>query len=180
MPKPPEGFRSALEAAFRDSGRPLPILIGLDAIPGGSINQTFILRTASGVFFCKWNPSAPPGLFRREAEGLAALAASGTSLKIPSSIALTPDEPGKPSLLVLEYLESDADGASKRTWEQLGRGLAELHHAGEERFGFDRDNYCGLTLQENEWSDDWAGFYRQRRIGALVDRLGKRGDLGTA
>ncbi|MDB5102600.1 MAG: ketosamine-3-kinase [Fibrobacteres bacterium] len=195
---PPEGFRSALDAAFRDAGRPAPVLVGLEAIPGGSINQTFLLRTASGVYFCKWNPTAPPGMFRREAEGLAALAGSGTSLRIPRSIALSPDAPVarqsldapipaqepqtplRPSLLVLEYLESDADGPSKRTWELLGRGLAELHHAGEERFGFDRDNYCGLTLQENAWSDSWPEFYAQRRIGALVDRLGKRGDLGAA
>ncbi len=217
MSQPPEGLRSALEAAFRDAGRPHPILIGLDAVPGGSINQSFVLRTASGVYFCKWNPAAPAGMFRREAEGLAALAATGTSLKIPRLIAASPEalpppvnatpagtsaaKPGStpaatapatsaasansaaaagPAVLVLEYLESDADGPSRKTWQDLGRGLAEMHRAPEERFGFDRDNYCGLTAQDNAWNGDWVGFYRERRLGALVDRLAKRGDLEMA
>lgn len=199
MSQPPEGFRSALEAAFRDSGRPLPALIGLDSVPGGSINQTFQLRASTGVYFCKWNPAAPPGFFRREAEGLAALAATGTPLRIPKVIAVAPEsrEPGKPAespdpsgapqgnprmpgLLVLEHLEPDADGPSQRTWEELGRGLASMHRAPEEKFGFERDNYCGLTPQENAWSADWAGFYRDRRLGALIRRLEQRGDLGPA
>ncbi|MDB5051949.1 MAG: ketosamine-3-kinase [Fibrobacteres bacterium] len=180
MQQLPEGFRAALESAYRDSGRPLPVLIGLEPVPGGSINQTFMLRTSSGVHFCKWNPAAPEGMFRREAEGLAALAASGTSLIVPKSVALTPDNPGATSLLVLEYLEPDADGPSPLTWELLGRGLAELHRCGETRFGFDRDNFCGLTAQENAWNADWAGFYGQRRLGALVERLSKRGDLPAA
>lgn len=188
MSQPPEGFRSALEAAFRDSGRPIPSLIGLDAVPGGSINQTFQLRASTGVYFCKWNPTAPPGFFRREAEGLAALAATGTPLRIPKVIAVAPEAasaapqaaPRKPALLVLEYLESDADGPTQSTWEELGRGLAAMHRAPEDRFGFDRDNYCGLTPQENAWSTDWAGFYRDRRLGALIRRLEQRGDLGTA
>jgi fructosamine-3-kinase len=79
--------------------------------------------------------------------------------------------------MVLEYLEPDADGPSAQTWESLGRGLAQLHRSGETRFGFDRDNFCGLTLQENDWADDWAAFYGRRRIGALVQRLSRRGDL---
>ncbi|MEO6095491.1 MAG: fructosamine kinase family protein [Fibrobacteria bacterium] len=182
MQQPPEGFRSALDAAFQDAGRPIPILIGLEAVPGGSINQTFLLRTASGVCFCKWNPNAPAGFFRREAEGLAALAAAGTGLRIPGLIAVSPEPPplapNGPTLLLLEYLESDPDGPSPETWEALGRGLAVLHRAPEDRFGLNRDNFCGLTLQENGWSDDWAGFYREKRLGALVDRLAKRGDLG--
>lgn len=174
MSHPPEGFRSALEGAFRDSGRAQPILIGLEAIPGGSINQTFLLRAASGVYFCKWNPNAPEGLFRREAQGLAALsAAAGHFLTVPKSVALSPDQPASPSLLVLEYLEPDSDGPSKGTWELLGRGLAEMHRSeegmrgktrdGGVRYGFERDNFCGLTVQDNAWTGDWAAFYSQDR-----------------
>jgi len=29
----PEGFRAALDAAYREAGRPLPILIGLEPVP---------------------------------------------------------------------------------------------------------------------------------------------------
>ena len=54
-----------------------------------------------------------------------------------------------------------------------------MHRAPEDRFGFDRDNFCGLTPQENAWSGDWAGFFRDRRLGALIRRLEQRGDLGA-
>lgn len=180
MSAPPEGFRAALEAAFREAGRPLPVLLDLEPVPGGSINQTFRLRAHSGVYFCKWNPDAPPGMFQREKEGLAALAAGGSSLVIPQTVAVTPEQGSTPPLLVLEYLEPDADGPARATWEGLGRGLADLHRRGADRFGFGRNNYCGLTIQENDWSAEWAPFYAQRRIGALAERLAKRGDLGAA
>lgn len=180
MTAPPEGFRAALEAAFRKVGRPPPVLLELETVPGGSINQTFRLRLLSGVYFCKWNPDAPPGLFQREKEGLAALAGGGSSLVIPQTVAVTPENGATPPLLVLEYLEPDEDGPSRATWEGFGRGLAELHRGRGERFGFGRNNYCGLTVQENDWSADWAGFFAQRRIGALAERLARRNDLGAS
>ena len=43
-------------------------------VGGGCINNGMHLRTASGVtFFLKTNPTAPPDMFLREAEGLEAL-----------------------------------------------------------------------------------------------------------
>jgi fructosamine-3-kinase len=195
--RPPDGFRAALEAAYPDAGLPIPRLIDLEPVSGGSINQAFRMRTSKGFRFCKWNPAAPAGLFRREAEGLAALAAAGSSLIIPRVEALTPERsvpgsrtpeaskaptrgmPGGPSLLVLEYLEPDPD-PSPEAWERFGRGLAELHRCGKDRFGFEDDNFCGLTPQENTWTEDWAGFYGRHRIGALADRLAERGELTPA
>ena len=191
MPQPPEGFRAALESAFRDAGRPKPALIALEPIAGGSINQTFLLRAATGVFFCKWNAAAPAPMFRQEASGLAALQAAGSSLHIPRAIALWPDTVAEdtaaaesgvtgPAILVLEYLEPDADGPSPKTWERFGRGLAELHRGSEDRFGWAQDNYCGLTLQENGWESDWPAFYARKRIAPLVDRLAGKGALAAA
>lgn len=184
----PEDFRLALEAAFRNGGVPLPHLLGLDAVPGGSINQTFHLRTSEGDFFCKWNPQSPSGMFAREKQGLEALAASGTSLRIPRVLGLsasglenvgieTGKEGGKPALLVLEYLIPALESTSRRVWEKVGRGLAELHRRTETRFGFASDNYCGLTVQENAWTADWPTFYGRHRLGTMVEKLDKRGDL---
>ena len=93
----PEDFRLALEAAFRNGGVPLPHLLGLDAVPGGSINQTFHLRTSEGDYFCKWNPHSPSGMFTRERQGLEALAASGTS---QTTCTTSPSRSVPPSLLM--------------------------------------------------------------------------------
>jgi fructosamine-3-kinase len=89
-------------------------------------------------------------------------------------------DPTGPGLLVLEYLEPDGDEPTAATWEALGRGLAELHRAPEDRFGWSRDNYCGLTLQENGWADDWPEFFARRRLGTLVERLQSKGALSPA
>jgi fructosamine-3-kinase len=178
----PDGFRAALDAAYRDAGIPLPDLLDLSPVSGGSINQAFRMRTSTGLRFCKWNSAAPAGMFRREAEGLAALAAAGSSLIIPRVEALAPENPDgidAPGLLVLEYLEPDPD-PSPEAWERFGRGLAELHRCGKDRFGFGDDTFCGLTLQENAWTEDWAAFYGRHRIGALTDRLAQRGDLSPS
>lgn len=184
MPRLPEGFQAALEAAFRNADLPPPKLIDLDPLAGGSVNRSFLMRMASGVAFCKWNDSAPADMFRQEAAGLAALKAAGTSLIVPRTMALWPDsgsaEPAGPGLLVLEYLEPDADEPSAETWEELGRGLAALHRAPEDRFGWAHDNYCGLTLQDNEWTGDWPGFFAAKRIGAVVERLGRKDALTPA
>jgi fructosamine-3-kinase len=180
----PEGFVAALQAAFRAANRSAPVPIALEPVSGGSINRAFVLRAADGVWFCKWNDGAPGDFFRREAEGLEALRAAGSPLIIPRTVALWPDEAGPdrvgPALLVLEYLEPDADAPSRADWEGFGRGLAGLHAAPEAEFGWSRDNYCGLTPQANGWSADWASFYARRRIAPLVDRLGARGVLDAA
>jgi len=162
-------------------------------VPGGSINQTFHLRTSEGDFFCKWNPHSPPGFFAREREGLEALATSGTSLRIPRVLGVAaekmePEHGGNksPALLVMEYLIPSLETTSRKVWEKVGRGLAELHRGTEShrgtaiRFGFASDNYCGLTLQENAWTDDWPTFFARHRLGTLVDKLKKRGDLDAA
>lgn len=39
-----------------------------------------------------------------------------------------------------------------------------MHQQPQEVFGFDRDNYCGLTPQPNPRNPDGFAFYRQHRI----------------
>lgn len=190
-PRPESGLTAALADAFRASGRPAPEILSLDALSGGSINRAYRLRTRDGNLFCKWNPDAPPGMFDREREGLEALAGSGASLVIPRVFAVSAAPggafvaPGGESVesgsavLVLEYLAPEAGGSRRSTWEALGRGLAELHSRESDRFGFARDNYCGLTVQENAWSKDWAGFYGERRIGTMIRRIEAAGRAGA-
>lgn len=181
MPRLPEGFQAAFESAYRNADLPIPKLIELEPLAGGSVNRAYLMRLASGVAFCKWNDSVPADMFRQEAAGLVALKSAGTSLILPRAIALWPDsgtpDPVGPALLVLEYLEPDADEPTAETWESLGRGLAALHRAPEDRFGWSQPNYCGLTSQENEWTDDWPGFFAAKRIGTLVERLADKGAL---
>jgi protein-ribulosamine 3-kinase len=78
-------------------------------------------------------------------------------------IAVGADEPGSPSFLVLEHLSAGRRRADFD--EALGRGIAELHRATADHFGFHTDNYCGATPQPNPWTPQWIEFYGVSRLG---------------
>jgi fructosamine-3-kinase len=47
------------------------------------------------------------------------------------------------------------------------------------RFGWPRDNYIGATPQANAWCDDWAEFWRERRLRPQLEQARSKGfDLG--
>ena len=127
---------------------------------GGSINQTELIETTSGPFVVKSHDAGAGAMFQAEADGLAALGASGTSLVIPKVIHIAA---GAQPFLILEYL--DPGPRPKDFDARLGRGLAELHRASSPRFGFEGDNFCGATSQPNPWTDRWVEFYGAWRIG---------------
>ena len=145
---------------------------------GGCINHATKLSTSKGHFFAKWNDDGPADLFLREAECLKELSAAGSSLKIPEVIAATQAENGNPGILITEFLI--AADQTPHSDEQLGRGLAELHRFTRDRFGFYHNNYCGSTVQDNEWNSDWASFFGEQRIKRLVDLVRKSRGLEQA
>ena len=51
--------------------------------------------------------------------------------------------------------------------------LAEAHRNPGKRFGWSRDNYIGSTPQANGWCENWAGFWRERRLKPQLE-LAKR------
>jgi fructosamine-3-kinase len=74
----------------------------------------------------------------------------------------------------LEHLDLQRSG----DWAAMGRMLASLHRASGPRFGWHRDNYIGLSPQQNAWCDDWAEFWRERRIRPQAERAGVPVNLG--
>jgi protein-ribulosamine 3-kinase len=102
-----------------------------------------------------------------EADGLAALAATGT-IRVPAPAASGRD--GDVAWLAMEWLEFRGPGDSA----QLARALAALHRAPAmrgprgERYGWHRDNWLGGTPQCNVWSDDWCEFFRERRLAPQI------------
>jgi protein-ribulosamine 3-kinase len=79
--------------------------------------------------------------------------------------------------IVLEHLDITAGAGAVKG---LGSRLAALHRHGAERFGWNRDNTIGASLQPNDWCEDWITFLRHRRLGFQLDwaaRNGYRGPL---
>lgn len=113
-------------------------------------------------------------MFEAEAQGLAALAATGT-IRVPQPLCWGADE--QASWLVLEHLSLRPAAAA--CMAALGSGLAALHACRAERFGWHRDNTIGSTPQPNAWTDSWAAFWRARRLRPQLRRAAANGYGGT-
>ena len=69
---------------------------------------------------------------------------------------------GRHSYLVLEHL--DLVAGTPQDFARMGRALAQLHRAGAENFGLERDNFIGATPQANRQSALWPAFFRDQRL----------------
>ncbi len=135
---------------------------------GGCINHASKLVTNVGDFFLKWNDGYAADMFLREAESLNELRkAAGESLVVPIVFAAkTVDD--IPGFLVLEYLKPTYSFSGSD--ETMGRGLAKIHHFTNLKFGFENNNYCGASLQNNQWKSNWAEFFRDNKSGHCLLR----------
>ena len=136
---------------------------------GGCINHALKLCCSVGDFFLKWNAKAPADLFQKEAEGLNEMRLAENPWLIIPTVIWAREVNDIPGLLLMDYLHSSTtiDGFDER----LGRGIAQLHRETASAFGFHHSNYCGLTIQDNTWTDNWADFFAQRRIWVLVQKI---------
>jgi len=143
-------------------------LIASRSIGGGCINHALKMSTSVGNFFLKWNASASADMFVKEAAGLNEMSMAGSSLVIPKVI-WSKEVDDSPGLLLMEYLLPAINTSGME--ECLGRGIAQLHQKTASEFGFLHSNYCGTTLQNNNWKDNWSEFYAQNRIWSLVEQI---------
>ncbi|WKN30979.1 fructosamine kinase family protein [Porifericola rhodea] len=150
----------------------------LNMLGGGCINHASHASTNQGDFFIKWNEQGPGDMFLREAESLEALASAGSGLQIPSVWLKTVLQDQLPAILVTDFLPPSNSPTSQQD-EELGRGIAQLHRYQHEKYGFEHDNYCGATPQQNNWHTDWLAFFRDQRIGFLLILIDKSRGLST-
>jgi len=142
----------------------------LHRVGGGSINACYRWPAADGALFVKVAASSARPAFAAEAAGLAELA-KARALRVPRVLASGCVD--QAAFLALEWIETGpADSACE---QQLGEGLAALHAVTAPRFGFCADNTIGRTPQANGWSDDWAEFFRERRLRPQLALAARQG-----
>jgi fructosamine-3-kinase len=140
-------------------------------VSGGSINQAFCISDGRQSYFVKLNQANQVMMFESEAQGLQDLAASG-SIRVPQPICWGAVENN--SYIVLEWL--DLARGTPSTWVELGRQLAHLHRETHAKgFGWDCNNTIGSTPQLNPWTQDWADFFIEHRIGYQLQLAQRRG-----
>lgn len=152
-------------------------IVDSESVSGGDISEAARIETPEGAMFVKWLQGGPDDLCVREAEALEEMRGSGTDLRIPEVLGATRPDGGAPATLVIEFIDSGRPGGDYD--RRLGTGLAQLHGASAEAFGFEHDNYCGTTPQPNDWTDDWIEFYRDRRLRHLFGLIEQRRSIST-
>jgi fructosamine-3-kinase len=130
-------------------------------VSGGSIHTALHVEDASGAaYFVKVGDSDCAPMFDAEADGLAAIAASG-SFRTPAVIACGTDSAH--AFLVLENLDlrplqSAEDGT------RFADALVRLHRNRGDAFGWTRDNFIGRSPQQNTPHANWAHFFVEYRL----------------
>lgn len=142
-----------------------------NTLGGGCINNASKIETNIGPFFMKWNGNCAEDMFLREAESLQALKNAASNQLIVPDVYAAKKVDETPGFLIQEYLTPGRTDASDD--EKLGSGLAVIHHYGNKNFGFHNNNYCGDTIQDNQWKSNWAEFFRDNRLGYLLKLIQK-------
>ncbi|HEY1990821.1 MAG TPA: fructosamine kinase family protein [Gammaproteobacteria bacterium] len=112
-----------------------------------------------------------------EADGLLGLAEAGV-LRVPRVEACgAVDGEGYLLLEWLDLIDGSAHGRGQSA-ARLGEALARQHLRPAPRFGWHRHNFIGATPQFNRASDDWAGFFREQRLGFQLQLAAEGGHRG--
>lgn len=151
------------------------IVIAIENIAGGCINETVKIETTSGNYFLKWNSKKSyPGMFEAERKGLTLLNQQ-KALKIP--FVITSCETENQAFLLLEYIESGSK--AENFWNDFGKSLATLHKTTAPEFGLDHDNYIGSLAQSNLQNKSWTSFFIQERLEPQIKLARDKGQIET-
>ncbi len=136
-----------------------------EPVGGGCIHDCYKVEISGRAFFLKANDLSQADNFATEADGLTALRNAG----LPAPEPIAHGTAGGAAYLLLEFLSLRGKG----DFAALARMLADAHRKPGPRFGWSRDNYIGATAQANGWCEDWAEFWRERRLKPQIE-LAKR------
>jgi protein-ribulosamine 3-kinase len=106
-------------------------------------------------------------MYAAEAEGLHALRAAGVRAPEPFHHGVR----GGTAFIEMERLAL----GGRADWNSMGRMLAALHGHTSDRFGWERENWIGLSPQYNTWSDTWTQFWIERRLRPQLHRAEQQG-----
>lgn len=107
----------------------------------------------------------------KEAQGLKELAdalafSNNTLLRIPTLF-----DVDEHTLMIDSIAQGDPTPASM---EQLGQGLAQLHKVRFAHYGYESDNYLGMSRQPNVLTENWGQFFADQRLTYQISQIRDR------
>ncbi len=140
-------------------------------VGGGCINHCYHLQTDHNSYFLKIGSTEQNPLFESEIDGLRLISAS-KKIRTPQAIAI--GKSGDHCFLALEFIS--LTGAANEV--QAGQQLASMHQHLAQQFGWQRDNFIGLTPQNNSLQSSWVDFWREQRLRPQLQLAASRGHHG--
>ncbi len=148
------------------------------SVSGGCINSGYALSDGQRTYFIKLNEAALIAMFEAEAAGLEEMRQTQT-IGVPKPICWGTAD--RSAYLVQEWLNLGRSSSSG--WEKMGRNLAAMHQwqpsftteSIPKLFGWSRNNTIGSTPQINPWTENWAEFWVEHRIGYQLKLADRRG-----
>lgn len=133
--------------------------------------------TTGKQYFTKTDRNVPQML--GEVASLLAMSKTSRGL-VPEVLGFEVSPDGKEATMVTQWFDlSSARGG--HTQRGLGSKLAQMHmpppegtEGYEGKYGFPVPTHCGATEQDNTWEESWEVFWRDRRLGNLVNRIGDK------
>jgi len=144
-----------------------------ERLQGGSISECYRWESGAGSLFVKVAGAERLAALEAEALGLEELRAAN-AVRIPGVLGHGAN--AEQAYLVLEWIELHPSSAVAE--ERLGEQLACQHLARAPQFGWQRDNTIGATPQHNDPMDDWASFFRERRLRCQLELAQANGHAG--
>jgi len=172
-------MRPLIARAFESKGFTLSDLqLSGNVVTHTPTSRSFLVRTATGT-------SIPQ--MRGEAAGLSAMSLTSTDLS-PRLIALLSSEDGGEWGMITQYwdLGGSTSKSSPEIQRELARKIAEMHTPPQDaneveggadgsgytgKYGFGVPTHCGISQLDNTWEEVWEVFYRDRRLGNVVERI---------
>lgn len=132
-------------------------------VAGGSINESYFVKTDRNNYFIKYHPNAPNRFFELEAKGLQLIKDTNT-IDVPKVIAYSDQQ--ERAYLVLEWVSGQEH---KDTERLLGERLASMHCHKGDKHGFSSNTYVGTLSQVNGLYTSWQAYYRECRLYSQLE-----------
>jgi fructosamine-3-kinase len=144
-------------------------------VKSGDTHKTFKISDGKQRFFIKTNEKFHLANFEAEAEGLNHLS-QAELFRIPQVICT--GIVSNHSFLVLEHITMTQ--GDDQDWFCFGQTLAKLHQSQtQQMYGWQEDNFIGLTPQPNLWQKKWSQFFAEQRIGFMLQLLCEKGQINS-
>jgi len=147
------------ESGTRHDSYPISI------VSGGCINSCFLIGSSPSQVFIKTNTRESLAMFEAEASGLRTMAKAG-AISVPE--VLCTGVSNNVAFIAMQALHINSN-ASKTSYQEFGRQLANMHRYQQSFFGSETDNTIGSTPQPNPHTENWFIFWREYRLGFQLE-----------